>query len=190
MGRQTWGWPKVMADIAVAADTPADPRYVCTTTYFPTLSATTQGVHGPLFQVVREQVDGRPPASWPTGADAVAGLIGTFLDGLAPNLAGALQFSPTLPCVALKQFRQAGADATACFQAITDSPIEITAFYGGGPLSDTFALDITTCESHQIVMDFLGRAPDPNSTQLPVKFAAWLSMDFSALSGENIVVTG
>ena len=65
----------------------------------------------------------------------------------------------------------------------------MTGFQGAGLLFDSFALDITTCESHAIVMDFLGRAPDPTSTQLPVKFAAWANIDFAALSGDDIVVT-
>ena len=90
----------------------------------------------------------------------------------------------------LKQFRAAGAPQSACFQAIVDSPIEMTRFIGGGLLWDTFSLEITNCESHAIVYDLLGYKPAPGTTTtLPVKFATWVTVDFQALSGDDIVVT-
>ena len=189
-GREIWGWPKVLADIAVSADDPANPQFSCTTTYFPTLAATTQGLNGTLFRIVPQGAGEGSPTIWQSGAEALEGLLGGFLGGLAGVLINALRLRPQAPSVALKQFRQAGAAQTACYQAIVDSPIEITAFSGGGPIFDAFSLEITTCESHQIVRDLLGRAPDPVSTTVPVKFAAWVTMDFQALSGADIVVAG
>jgi hypothetical protein len=108
---------------------------------------------------------------------------------LAKALVDDLGDGPQIASVALKQFRQPGAAQTACYQAICDSPIEITAFRDGGPLPDGLTLEITTCQSHPIVADFLGRAPSPGFTSVPVLFGAWSSMDFVALSGTDIVVT-
>lgn len=187
-GREIWGWPKVLGDISVATDNPADPVYGCKTTFFPTLAPTTQGVTDTLFEIKPTAANGRAAPVWQTAEDAIAGLIGTFLGGLAEKLAKALEIVPEIPSVALKQFRQPGAPGAACYQAIVNSPIEATAFYGGGPLFDSFSMQVTTCASHQIVRDFFGRAPDPGSTTIPIKFAAWLAMDFQALSGSNVVV--
>jgi len=189
VGRQTWGWPKVFAEITVPSDNPAAPVFDCVTTYFPTLSQTTQGVTGSLFKVTGLSAGGDLKAAWRTGEQAFEALAGTLLGGLAETLVDDLGAGPRVPSVALKQFRQPGAAQTACYQAICDSPIEITAFRDGGPLPDGLTLEITSCQSHPIVADFLGRAPNPGVTSVPVLFGAWSSMDFVALSGADIVVT-
>lgn len=189
IGRQTWGWPKVLADITVPSDNPAAPVFDCATTYFPTLSRATQGVTGSLFRIKGLNPDGQPQAAWRTGEHAFEALAATLLGGVAKALADALGAGPQVPSVALKQFRQPGAARTACYQAICDSPIEITAFRDGGPLPEGLSLEITTCQSHPIVADFLGRAPDPGVTSVPVLFGAWSSLDFVALSGADIVVS-
>lgn len=187
-GREIWGWPKALGEISVATDNPANPVYACKTTYFPTLAATTQGVTDTLFQVTSTPGTGAAAPIWTCAKDAIAGLIGSFLGGLGEDIAKALHFSLAFPSVALKQFREPGSASAACYQAIVDSPIVPTAFTGGGPLFDTFSLQITTCESHQFVPDFFGRPADPGSTTVPIKFAAWIAMDFEAKSGNNIVV--
>jgi hypothetical protein len=188
IGRQTWGWPKVLADITVASDDPAAPVFGCTTTYFPTLSQTTQGVTGSLFKVVGFNPAERPLSMWGSGKAAFDAFAAALLSGLARGLIDDLGEFPQVPSVALKQFRQPGAAETACYQAICDSPIEITAFSDAGPQPDNLTLQITTCQSHQIVADFLGRAPDPNLTSLPIVFGAWANLDFQALTGADVVV--
>lgn len=189
-GREIWGWPKVLAKISVASDTPATPQFACSTTYFPTMSATTQGVDDLLYRIVQTAPASQTAPVWTDGATAIADLIDGFLGGLGTVLADALQFSPELPCVVLKQFRQAGDSQNACYQAIVDSPIQVTNFLGGGPLFEHYALEVTTCASHPIISDLLGRVPDPVSTTVAITFAAQLSIDFQALTGANIIVAG
>jgi hypothetical protein len=188
VGRQTWGWPKVFADITVGSDNPSAPVFDCTTTYFPTLSQTTQGVTGSLFKVVGFNPAEKPRSAWRSGKAAFEALATALFGGLARVLVDNLGLLPQVPSVALKQFRQPGAAETACYQAICDSPIEITAFGDAGPQPDGLTLQITTCQSHQIVADFLGRAPGPNVTGLPIIFGAWANIDFQALAGADIVV--
>jgi len=186
-GREIWGWPKVLADIAVPGDDPGTSQFSCATTFFPTLSAETRGVNDTLLRVVKTRDVVEPAPIWRTGAEAAEAVIGAFLGGVAALLVDVLRMRPHAPSVALKQFRAPGAADVACYQAITDSPIEITAFHGGGPLLDGYALEITTCASHQIVLDLIGRTPDEGMTRLPVTFAGWVNMDFQALSGDTIV---
>jgi hypothetical protein len=187
-GREGWGWPKTLGVISVASDDPTRPRYGCVTTYFPTLADATQGVTGSLFGIAAETPQPVPTSIWKTGAEAVAALVGAALGDVAGSLTKAFDLTPQAPCVALKQIRDTSAPTMACYQAIVDSPVELTNFQGGGLLPGNFTLEITTCESHQIVQDLLGRVPDPESTKVPVKFAIWSEVDFQALAGSNIVV--
>lgn len=188
VGRQTWGWPKAFADITVPSDDPAAPMFDCATTYFPTFSQATRGVTGSLFRIVGMGAGAGRGVPWTGGQQAFEAISGALLPGLASALVDDLGAGPRIPSVAMKQFRQPGAAQTACYQAICDSPIEITAFRGGGLLPDGLTLEITTCESHQIITDFLGRSPSPGVTSLPIVFGLWCDMDFQALSGSDIVV--
>ena len=189
VGRETWGWPKTIAEISVAADNPnAPPVFACVTSYFPKLSSDVRGETGVLFQVVGNQPGGAGTSLWQKAEDAVEGLIGGALSGLAIDLAKALQLQPEVPCVALQQYRKPGDTNEACYQAITHSPIGVDSFAGGGEMAGDYTIEITTCESHQIVQDFLGRAPDPGSTNIPVSFAAFVDIDFRTLPGGTVVV--
>ena len=187
-GREIWGWPKAMADISASGDGRGASGFTCSTTYFPTLKTDTQAVTGPLYQVVKDAPATRPASVWTAGVDALEWLLGGFLSGAAEVLVDALHLAPNIPCVALKQFRTAGAADAACYQGIANSPIGVTHFAGGGPLFDAFAVEITTCESHAIVRDILGREPDPGVTRLPVKFAGQVAMNCTILPGNDIVV--
>jgi hypothetical protein len=189
IGRQTWGWPKVMADITVPTDNPAAPVFDCTTTYFPTLLQSTQGVTGSLFRITGLPAGDVRGRGWTTPLQAFEAVADGLLGGLGEALIKALGDGPQVPSVALKQFRQPGAATTACYQAICDSPIELTAFSGGDVYPEGLSLEITTCESHQIIADFLGTAPSPGSTTVPVKFGGWVAIDFQALTGDVIVST-
>ncbi len=190
IGREIWGWPKVLADISVASDTPKAPQFGCATTYFPTLSAATQGVTGPLYRVLPNTPSVEHESIWASGEEALEAIIGKTLGGLARTLLSAFDIEPRAPSVALKQFRDPASPQKAIYQAICDSPIQINQFNGGGILEGDWQVEITTCESHQIVQDFFGRAPDPGKTLLPVKLAVWADIDFEALNGDTIVANG
>lgn len=188
-GREIWGWPKVLGTITVPSDDSGGTTYTCASTYFPTLSAETRGVEGTLLEIKQTANSPTKPTTWRKAEDAIAGLVGSFLGKLAEEFAHALHISPHVPSVALKQFRDPADENIAAYQAIVDSPIAPTTFKGGGMLFDSFTLEITTCESHQIIRDFLGCAPDPGSTTIPITHSAWIGMDFEALNGANVVVT-
>jgi hypothetical protein len=188
-GREVWGWPKVGARIGVAGDAPGRSEFFCTTTIFRTFGADTKGEDTVLYRVVQETPDPTPSAPWRSKAEAVAGLVSNLLGGVTSDLLHALQLHPVLPCIALKQFRSAADPEQACFQAIVESPVALARFTGGGLLTGRYSLEITTCDSHQIVPDLLGRAPNPAKTTLPIRAGAWLSGDFKALCGRDIVVS-
>jgi len=186
-GREIWGYPKVFARITVAADQPgAD--YSCETTIFPKLAPSTPAKNAVLYRVVQAQPAVQAPEPWQDAAEAGRAVTQGLLGGLAADVFQALSTQPRVDCVVLKQFRETSAPTLACYQAITDSPIALTGFSAGGLLPGQFTVEIATCDSHTIVSDLLGTTPGPVSTVLPVTFAAWASVDYSALPGKDIVV--
>ncbi len=187
-GREVWGWPKAAARIGVPANSPGNDEFFCTTTIFRTFDPDTKGEDAVLYRVVRTGADRASPLSWKSEAEAAAGLVTSFFAGVTSDLLHTLRLQPILPCVGLKQFRAASDPGQACYQAIVKSPIALARFAGGGLLTGRYAVEIATCESHRIVSDLLGRAPDANTTTLPVRAGAWLKGDFQALPGRDLVV--
>ncbi len=191
IGRETWGWAKVLGDLEVASDNPANPQFCTTTTYFPTMAKETQGVTAPLYRIAAGSNEPEDAAqTWHSGNDAKDAIMARLLGGVLPDAKELFNFDPHVPSVALKQFREPGDTNSACYQAIVHTPIEVTGFHGGGFLKGDYSIEITTCESHQIVRDILGKEPDDGSTTVPVKFAFWSHIDFQTLPGENVVVRG
>jgi Acetoacetate decarboxylase (ADC) len=185
-GREVWGWPKVLARIGVAIDgRGAD--FSCQTTIFPVLTPSTPAQDAVLYRVVKAQAGAVAPP-WTSAAEAALGALEGLLGGLAEDVLRTLALQPQIECVVLKQFRTSDDPKVCCYQAIVNSPIALTGFRGGGPLFDRFTVEITSCESHAIVCDLLGKAPNPGSTSLPVTFAVWAAVDYAALPGAAVVV--
>jgi hypothetical protein len=186
--RDVWGWPKVDGRIAIPGAASALPaRFVCRTITFDPLAVATRGRLRPLISVTSPYALGAPGSDWPTGTAAVSAMVSEFLGGLGAP-AQALGLSRSMPCVAMKQSRHSSNMSQAVYQAIVDSPLQVDAFHGGGLLAPAnFSLSIATCASHDIVRDLCGVAPTPVATILPVRWAAWFRMDFSALRGDTLV---
>ncbi|MEJ8852540.1 acetoacetate decarboxylase family protein [Variovorax rhizosphaerae] len=190
-GRDVWGWPKVWARIDVPADSPQAPgAFTCSTTVFETLNANTQAQISPLLTVTSRSA--LPAAGegvqWTDGRDAARTIGQSLLGGFVSEHIESLIAGPTIPTVQMKQLRDSLDPSLACFQAIVDSPAQMTGFHGGGVLTASdFTLEVLTCESHQIVRDLLGTTPTPGRTTLPIEFAAWLAFDFKALQGAVVV---
>ncbi|HET6605542.1 MAG TPA: hypothetical protein VFG62_02655 [Rhodopila sp.] len=187
-GRDVWGWPKSLARISVPGDTQGNPEFFCTTTIFRRFDPARQGEDAMLYRVVQTQPAPEPPPLWRTKAEVTAGLARNLLGGVTSDLLHALQWQPAIPCVQLKQLRSAADPTKACFQAIVESPVALTNLTGGGLLTGQYSVEVTTCDSHRIVSDLLGRAPNASKTTLPVRIGAWVSGDFTALRGRDIVV--
>lgn len=188
-GREVWGWSKVGARITLPQDSPTNTAaFSCATTIFATLSPTTQGVTEPLVTVSGKSLLADPTTVWTSGREASSYLQNALLAGVDRGLLEALSVHPVLPAIAMKQFRDSADPASACLQAIIDSPAQITGFKGGGLLAaGDLSLSIRTCGSHTIIGDFLGIEPSPGSTLLPVEMAVRLQFDFKALPGMPVV---
>ena len=191
-GREVWGWPKVGGRITLADDDPSGPAaFCCETTLLETLAPATVAEVGPLLTVTGDAPLPEPRSQWGGGRlEATKMFVEALLGGIESELIDPLLTGPILPTVQLKQFRDSLDPTRACYQAIVDSPAQISGFAGAGPLEWwAYELAITTCESHQIVADLLGRAPDQGSTVVPLSFGAWASFDLAALPGRVVATT-
>jgi Acetoacetate decarboxylase (ADC) len=185
--REVWGWPKVMAEIAMPTrQTASPPTFQCSTMIFPKFAVDTKGINAPLITITRpDPLDVGSP-EWIDGCIAARHIVASVA-GKVFDLADPLGLDQIVPAIALKQFRDSNSPTLACFQAIVNAPVRFTRFAGGGFHGDGFKAKITTCDSHQIVQDLLGRKPDDSSTELEVEFATWLAFDFEALAGSVVV---
>jgi hypothetical protein len=184
-GREVWGWSKVLGRIDVPdPSSSSPPTFTCSTTTFSPMAPETGGVFGPLYQVVGAASQPARPAPVPDAADGFTQFMAKLFEDAEGGAAAA---GLTLSAVALKQFRDSLDPGLACYQAICDSPVQVTRPGPIGFLDGAgFTLEITTCDSHRIVQDFLGRAPDPGKTVLPIAWGMWAELDFQALPGRVI----
>lgn len=184
-GREVWGWPKALGRIEMPAPgAAAAARFGCRTTIFETLSAETEGrPNAPLVTVSGTRPLPRQEVHFPDGRRAVDELLSRLLGEGVAEVIDLLHGSPSADTVVLKQFRDSERQDRACYQSLVSSPVSFSNFGGMGLLEDRFTMEVLTCESHRIVADLTGRAPDAGATQLPVAHALWAAFDFAALPG-------
>jgi hypothetical protein len=121
------------------------------------------------------------PVHWTTYQDAIHGLTAAVaqalgraedLEFVAKTVAGR-----RAPIVFLKQFRDIAQPACACYQAITEAPVTITDFHGGGLLGN-YNSTISDLESEPLLRE-LGM---PSGTTRPLA-CAWIHYDFRLETG-------
>jgi hypothetical protein len=90
-----------------------------------------------------------------------------------------------VPSVYLKQFRDAADPTRACYQAIVEAGMKITAFHGAGFLPSGYTAWVANYDSHPICSD-LGLAEGDQ----PVALAFYSSADFDILNGRIVAEAG
>jgi len=99
-----------------------------------------------------------------------------------------------VPVVTLKQFRDVENSQRACYQALTESPMQLETFYGGrlfgwGQFGDQFELKINNFASQPIVQELglhRGYAPGSDFVNIPVKLSFLLNFDFTLKNGVTV----
>lgn len=115
-------------------------------------------------------------------AHAVGTAIGEGLPHLIEDAELAIKMmgilaTGSLPVLSLKQFRDVAQPDRACYQAITEAPIQVTAIHGGGLLGE-YRVTLHDLDSVPIRRD-LGLGPDP----LTPLAAWWIEYDFRLEAG-------
>jgi hypothetical protein len=187
-GREVWGWSKALATIGFPGPGSAAPEFDVDTLIFRQFDKTQPGTQETLLRITG---DGplSSATSWAVLSDAVDGVF-TMVTGLAQGTFDIpFKMAFDFPAIALKQFRDSSSPGDACFQAVVNSPVHIDNFLGGGLHNAQFELEVATCDSHPIVNQLLGGGAQPNSTTVPITWAAWVNFDFSATAGSVIART-
>jgi len=200
-GREVWGYRKSLGtiDLPTAPESPA--QFTASTVVFSTFSAATRGENAALVTVRGPGPIGPLEPAWRDLPDTFREIEGMIREGFsefdmsdwlnAVTVAeGLLRLAATqrVPVINLKQIRDARDSTKACYQALVECPCELVRLTGAGPLPGDFTAAILSCASHPIVADLgLGTPAAPNGiTELPVRFAFWVKMDFRTLDGDVI----
>ena len=155
-GREIYGFPKGLAKVesvgrageleSLTLDTIAVERFGpegrAAIQRFLTLTKTGPGpgVAGRVWRSMGETLS--EAAALVSGAWPGAGLAAQFVDLLKNR---------RYPMVFLKQFRDIGDSSRACYQAVTEAPVNIGAMRGAGLLAGEYRLEIAKLESHPVV---------------------------------------
>jgi hypothetical protein len=126
---------------------------------------------------------------WTTLEDAGRFILQRFDEGARVILPGLgflknlveLALHRDVPGVFLKQFRDVADGTRACYQAITEAPMQVTGLHEGGVLSGSFQVTTVDYASCRIMRD-LGL----QTTTVPVTAAFYLDFDFIAQPGREV----
>lgn len=86
-----------------------------------------------------------------------------------------------LPMVALKQFRDVANGRFACYQAITESPAQLTGFVGAAMINDPLLLHVEDLVSHPLLTDFGWASGD-----VPISTAFQVHFGFKVMNGTEL----
>lgn len=189
-GREVQGWPKELSTLTLDLTTGGDfDRLVVSTVGMQVFGPDVRG--GPIDVLKVSRVPGSAGvtrANLLGSFDEVIRLAwdvgGSALDLLRPGFAHGLlaEFrSGAVPLAFLKQFRDVGDGATACYQAIVSVPIRATNIREGGLLPGTYVVELPEIASHPIASD-LGL---DRSAFSAVK-GFWLDFDFIIDRGTEV----
>ncbi|MFE4107284.1 hypothetical protein [Almyronema epifaneia] len=204
-GREVCGFPKELGKFKLPdLNQLTQPAHLQALTW-KTLSPQTPARWETLIQVQAAEPQSEPIKRWQTAAEAGRHLVELLLSGQnAIDIPGwELPFSLAddlltgeVPIVLLKQFRDVVRGDRACYQAIVETPAQLTALQAGGLLGAEhlgyqFTVAIGQFASHPLVQDLglttQGSSLQPDSPlQVPVKFAFWVDFDFQLQNGQII----
>ncbi|RPI97023.1 MAG: hypothetical protein EHM39_10170 [Chloroflexi bacterium] len=193
-GREVWGYRKSIGSISLPANSHDPARFSAKTMLFKKFSNQTLGKIGTLLQVRSKSSIGEFTSIWDGFEHAfkeiierTLGKIGGELAELPEEVLASFLGKSHMPVINLKQFRDAVDSTKACYQALVESPCQLDKWTGGGLLSGEFEIEITTCDSHQIVSDLgLGQLGSGDSTVIQPLFGWWIQLNFSTLAGSII----
>ncbi|MFM9963073.1 MAG: hypothetical protein ACKV2Q_17845 [Planctomycetaceae bacterium] len=188
-GREVFGYPKSQGNITLPSPDSASPLSI-STFVLETFSPQTQLA---LKEVVNIQTSTTAVATlndWTTPVGWLRALLQHLLRDidslLHPELIVAAKWAAQLMLsevtfVFRKQFPDAINPLQACYAAIVEAPMKVTAFRGGGLIPGDHTLNVLKCDSLPIA-DFLGLP----SSSCPVELAFHTDADFLVELGEII----
>ncbi len=187
-GREVYGFPKGLANVQSVAG-PGDLECLM----LDTLAIERFGpeAHAAMrrFVEVRKVGGGSGAVSraWKSATEAFGELF-SLVSHARPGSGLASQFAELVrhrryPLVFLKQFRDVADPASACYQAVVEAPVTVTAFRGAGLLAGEYRLEIQKLESHPVVEELGLESHQP-------RILAAFHSDFDFIMGCGKVIWG
>lgn len=194
-GREVYGFFKQIASLAMPPTPRSRGMFSIDALVIPTFTPQSQAENLRLMTITSTQDSAAPEGEWKSvreAADAVwealkkvwfdsankAELAITTWD-LMKNLLEDL-LTGDVPLVFLKQFRDCGVAAKACYQAVVEAPAHLQRLYAGW-FTHPHDISITPADSHPIVSEcgFAGQ-------QIRSPLGFWVKMDFVMQPGEVV----
>lgn len=196
-GREVFGFFKQTATLAMPATPATDGAFTIDALAIPTYGTASEAQTVRLVTMTSTGAAVAPVgAGWSGAREALEGLWHEvkrlFFDPVADvtalpvsgwdllkNLLEEL-VTGDVPLIFLKQFRDAGAEAKACYQAVIEAPAHLLAFHRGW-VTHPHDIAILPCDSHPIVAECGFAGP-----QLRAELGFWCQMDFVMQPGKVI----
>ena len=188
-GREVFGYPKSQGNITLPSLGSSDPLSI-STFVLETFSPATQLTVKEVITVEQTSPPAAPTNDWTTSGEWLRAMLHHAVDGvdevLIQELSTVVKWAEHLlpsevTFVFRKQFPDAINPLQACYAAIVEAPLKVTAFRGGGLISGDHTLNVLKCDSLPIA-DFLGLP----SSSCPVELAFHTDADFLVELGEII----
>jgi hypothetical protein len=192
-GREVFGFFKQTATLDMPAGPSASGTFSVDALAIRTFSTSSEAERVRLMELASSKGAVAPAGAWTGVRDAADALWHElerlFFAGARGLAVGAWDVMKNLledlvsgdvPMVFLKQFRDAGEAAKACYQAVIEAPAHLQKFYGGW-FTHPHDITITPCDSHPIVSD-CGLAGASIHSQL----GFWCEIDFIMQPGRVV----
>lgn len=180
-GREVFGYPKSQGDISLPSLGSSNPLSI-TTWVLEAFSPQTQLTQKEVISVTQSSSAATPTSHWTTAGDWLHALLKHAVDGveevLLPEISTVVKWVEHLApsevtFVFRKQFPDAINPLQACYSAIVEAPLKVTAFRGGGLINGDHTLNVLPCDSLPIAK-FLGLP----SASCPIELAFHTDADF------------
>ncbi|MBN1873960.1 MAG: hypothetical protein JXA33_07005 [Anaerolineae bacterium] len=187
-GREVYGFPKTWGECNQSVQI-QQPEFTLKVWGFEEFAPEAEGKPYPLLSVQAADVSPSPSGGWPDWDTARAALFHQLFASwvISENQVPSslwLDVMEHTPLVFLKQFRDASQSHKACYQAIVEAPLHITAFYGGGLIDQRCQLTFHSLSSHPLP-DVLGLPVDTEGS-LEALATFWLHLDFTLDHGVEV----
>jgi hypothetical protein len=184
-GREVFGFPKSLGAVTRAGTDDKDGRVSVSTLLYRHFGPEQKAEMAPLFALVKGQ--GASSSGVFAGLDhflthVANAMVGGFetIVHEALDLTGFKLPMVGLPCIFLKQFRDATAQGKACYQAVIEANIAATTIHDFGILDGDYQVAIQPAANYPMADD-MGLAPVQD-----LLFPFWLRQDFTMGFGTAI----
>ncbi len=193
-GREVYGWPKEWGWFQPDNyDGDEDPQTFSLDVFgWKTFGSNSRGERQPLFQIDQQESQEQGET-----LHSVADMLKVLGDIVLPYLRSDAEFRPSgrgvlsfinyllhaeleVPAVFLKQFRDSTHGRQACYQAIVESPLNVTKLYGAHLVTHQYTMTIQDLASHPLVSDF-----GFDGNEIPVLSTLWCHFDFNVASSRS-----